>query len=511
MCTNSVVRIDGGIAFSVCTQTEDELKNNVYVYQKDELQNIYSCSTNIPMSFISKITDNELAFFCPDSAIEEGDEYYIYQILKIDIEEGSSAKIKEFNYNISEQSGEIISTIDSHDGLVYIFKKSAEKQDNIYSICVLDSDGNLREEYSVDISDFLYLELTSTYDSIYKMECLEENLIALQTINNRILILDIENNKIRFISAPDVLSAFPEGYKIAGYSDDVKQDIYFVNMYNDKLIRLDVGSKEFFECNIQSDLDEMHVSALNINSEGNILIKTAESFYISKNNKYSVCPESMFSLNEPETVDTEDSEVADRPAYELESIDEERYEKNGKYVEFYDMPENDAETIVCYSSLFQIMGTYYKIYEFFYDIPEYYENYEKQEESDTEQNAYEWIKVEEVSTLSFDDIIASTDYEMLFGQLRAKLTSIMGLEEYIKMILDNGCQVVYVKYCDKYTEEFNSRLPQGADGEHEEYWLFVLDSNNQYRVWDYTAFFMMFNFNEDMVSKEDIPDCLMPK
>lgn len=294
MCTNSVVRIDGGIAFSVCTQTEDELKNNVYVYQKDELQNIYSCSTNIPMSFISKITDNELAFFCPDSAIEEGDEYYIYQILKIDIEEGSSAKIKEFNYNISEQSGEIISTIDSHDGLVYIFKKSAEKQDNIYSICVLDSDGNLREEYSVDISNFLYLELTSTYDSIYKMKCLEENLIALQTINNRILILDIENNKIRFISAPDVLSAFPEGYKIAGYSDDVKQDIYFVNMYNDKLIRLDVGSKEFFECNIQSDLDEMHVSALNINSEGNILIKTAESFYISKNNKYSVCPESIF-------------------------------------------------------------------------------------------------------------------------------------------------------------------------------------------------------------------------
>lgn len=130
---------------------------------------------------------------------------------------------------------------------------------------------------------------------------------------------------------------------------------------------------------------------------------------------------------------------------------------------------------------------------------------------DTEQNAYEWIKVEEVSTLSFDDIIASTDYEMLFGQLRVKLTSIMGLDEYIEMILDNGCQVVYVKYCDKYTEEFNSRLPQGADGEQEEYWLFVLDSNNQYRVWDYTAFFMMFNFNEDMVSKEDIPDCLMPK
>lgn len=210
-------------------------------------------------------------------------------------------------------------------------------------------------------------------------------------------------------------------------------------------------------------------------------------------------------------MDTEDSEAADRPVYELESINEERYEKNGKYVEFYDMPENDAETIVCYSSLFSIMGTYYKIYEFFYEIPGYYKNYEQQEESDTEQNAYEWIKVEEVSTLSFDDIIAGTDYEMLFGQLRAKLTSIMGIEEYIKMILDNGCQVVCVKYCDKYTEEFNSHLPQGADGEHEEYWLFVLDSNNQYRVWDCTDIFMMFNFNEDVVSKEDIPDCLMPK
>lgn len=48
------------------------------------------------------------------------------------------------------------------------------------------------------------------------------------------------------------------------------------------------------------------------------------------------------------------------------------------------MPENDVETIVCYSSLFSIMGSYSKIYEFFYDIPGYYKNYEKQEESDTE-------------------------------------------------------------------------------------------------------------------------------
>lgn len=48
---------------------------------------------------------------------------------------------------------------------------------------------------------------------------------------------------------------------------------------------------------------------------------------------------------EPTPTDTPAPDTA--PEYVLESITEKRYEKDGSYIEFDDLPENDAETIVC--------------------------------------------------------------------------------------------------------------------------------------------------------------------
>lgn len=202
---------------------------------------------------------------------------------------------------------------------------------------------------------------------------------------------------------------------------------------------------------------------------------------------------------------TEINDPTDRPAYELEDITENRYERNGSFIEFYDLPENDAETIVCYDLLYMIAGKENKIFEFLYRLHESEQIELEQLESldetvgNTENSLYEWIKVNEVSTMSFDELTECDCYDKLFLPIRDKFRHDMEYDDYVKMILDNGCVVVSIKYSDKYTEEANSSGLQIADGEHEEYWLFVPDKNGQLRIFDYTRYYggFVFYFEDD--------------
>lgn len=178
----------------------------------------------------------------------------------------------------------------------------------------------------------------------------------------------------------------------------------------------------------------------------------------------------------PEPTPTDTPAPDTTPEYELESITEKRYEKNGSYIEFDDLPENDAETIVCNDLLTQITGP--------------------------EKSAEEWIKVEEVSTLSFEELTESESYEELFKSLRSRTSSNVEYDDYVKGILNNGCVVVCVEYSNKHTEEM--KLLQLSDGEHEEYWLFVPDENNQLKVLDNTRYYGLFNIYDGTM-----PDALI--
>lgn len=58
-----------------------------------------------------------------------------------------------------------------------------------------------------------------------------------------------------------------------------------------------------------------------------------------------------------------------------------------------------------------------------------------------------------------------------------------------------------------YAKEVADGLPQIADGEHEQHWLFVPDENEQLRVFNFTHIFAQFSFHLDA----EAPDVLKRK
>ena len=191
---------------------------------------------------------------------------------------------------------------------------------------------------------------------------------------------------------------------------------------------------------------------------------------------------------------TETSESYVRVPYELDSLTESYYEKNGSYIEFNDLPENDAETIACLRLLYSITGKSWTEcgYEYYY-VPEESSECREEIEEESWESICEWIKVEQVETMSLDSLAECDPRQELFAILKRQLYAGGTYEDYVQMLLDNGCVVVCVEYTDQYKAGYET--VQVGDGAHETHWLFVPDENGQLRVFDYTGIFGQFNMS----------------
>ncbi len=202
-------------------------------------------------------------------------------------------------------------------------------------------------------------------------------------------------------------------------------------------------------------------------------------------------------------VTTESSESYVRIPYEVESITESYYEKNGSYIEFNDLPENDAETIACLRLLYSITGKSWTEcgYEYYY-VPEEASEGSDETEEESWESICEWIKVGQVETMSLETLAECDPRQELFAILKRKLHAGGSYEDYVQMLLDNGCVVVCVEYTNKYKAGYETL--QVDDGAQEQHWLFVPDENGQLRVFDCTNIFAQFNLKPDA----EVPDVL---
>ena len=256
--------------------------NCLYCYTDGTLSRVYTWDSNIPMSYISKISEKELALFYPCSEAHDGEEFYVYRILRVHSGDHTGEEIAQFQYNITGGEGEIVPTVDYSNGLFHIFVKSVQGSGSSYSICALDADGEKTAEYSIDLEDFLYLEPVSSYDSVYRIRCLEGSFFVLQTLNSRIIIFEEAGGRLVQVEAPECLRAFPEGYKIAESCGGRPGEIYFVNMFQDNLIKFDTSSRQFTESTIEKGDDESYIKSVYINPDGNILVNMDGYFYTKK-------------------------------------------------------------------------------------------------------------------------------------------------------------------------------------------------------------------------------------
>ena len=208
----------------------------------------------------------------------------------------------------------------------------------------------------------------------------------------------------------------------------------------------------------------------------------------------SPLPEAKPSPQPDSEIPTESTESYVRIPYEVESITESYYEKNGSYIEFNDLPENDAETIACLRLLYSITGKSWTEcgYEYYY-VPEESSECREEIEEESWESICEWIKVEQVETMSLDSLAECDPRQELFAILKRQLYAGGTYEDYVQMLLDNGCVVVCVEYTDQYKAGYET--VQVGDGAHETHWLFVPDENGQLRVFDYTGIFGQFNMS----------------
>ncbi len=204
---------------------------------------------------------------------------------------------------------------------------------------------------------------------------------------------------------------------------------------------------------------------------------------------------------------TESSDSTNRIPYTIENITEKRYEKNGSYIEFQDFPENDAETIACLKLLYSILEENWHAcgYEY-YDVSEKYIENSADADIEISNTLYEWIKVDQVNTMSLEDLKACRLYDEFFVILKNRLYD-GDYDDYVQMLYENGCVVVNLKYTDKYKEGHETL--QTSDGEHDQYWLFVPDENDQLRAFSYTDIYYQFAFGHSYkVPDDEVPAAL---
>lgn len=290
LTTNSAVIIDGELLFTVCTLNNDSLSNQMYSYKNGDLSILYSWESDIPMSYVMKGNMGEVILFYPRLIDKSNEEYYEYNIEKIIIKDGSSSEIMHFEFNNTRQEGDIIPTCSYSSDVLYIYKKTVNGEESSYTICEYNLKGELQEEYYINIEDFLYIELTGAYDSVYKLYSYGDKYV-LQTLNNRIIIFEQKDSQLVRVTAPGCLTVFPEGYRIMEYSENNSSVIYFVNVFQTNIMKYDMRKNEFFELNSTENSGEFIVNYLGINSNEEILIKEEGKLNYRKENNFSIITE----------------------------------------------------------------------------------------------------------------------------------------------------------------------------------------------------------------------------
>ncbi len=197
--------------------------------------------------------------------------------------------------------------------------------------------------------------------------------------------------------------------------------------------------------------------------------------------------------------------------YELETITEPRYEHNGSYIEFEDMPQTDVETIACLERLYQITGEKYKFADFWHRNALSHSGYDdlQPEDNADKSSIYEYIIIKDVHEMSFPELtnLESTKLIWLFDSMRQEYMPDMRLDSYVRMILRNNCKVVSIEFDSKYKEDAVIGDPHVGDGTgNVVHWLFVPDTNGQMRAWDWDAVYGRFDMHSYVKDDSEIPE-----
>lgn len=183
----------------------------------------------------------------------------------------------------------------------------------------------------------------------------------------------------------------------------------------------------------------------------------------------------------------------------IEAIDKERYDSGDSYIEFQELPNTYAETLVANYYLNSVRDTKIKsnrIWANHMHIPE--QTPEQEPEYETVYNEYEtmyneskthynWIYIERIKELNFEEVKSLKEYDRLFKYWYELVESKLSYDDYVKAVLNSGCKIVMADYEDKYFDYMYKLGPQQLDGKHFVLWL-VAEEDGVLKLFENTYF-----------------------
>ncbi len=182
----------------------------------------------------------------------------------------------------------------------------------------------------------------------------------------------------------------------------------------------------------------------------------------------------------------------------IEAIDKERYDSVDSYIEFLELPNTYAETLVANYYLMSIRNEAIKQFSL---QSNFQKSFMPTEEDAAEYVVpYNWIKVEKVHELNFEELQSLEDYKDLFSAWHRDTKSKLDYDDYVKAILDSNCKIVEIKYTNKYFDFMIERSPQLPDGKFHDLWL-LGEEDGELRLFENTIFGNVFFISSDKANQ----------
>ena len=241
-----------------------------------EYEEIKFSETDTPLIFLTSSRDAIFRTYLTSIFTDEGEktEYCIDNIT-----DGSpSEHVIKTEYTRLKNGGgygEIMPFSCVRNDYIYTYSIKSEGTADTCFISQYTLDGRKLNSYPLDIeASFLYMEEVNDYDIVFGIDSIRDYFL-LGSLNNRICILKLNNNRLEMVDVPEELLGVATGGRLMDHSRSERESVYIIDYvashdtFTERLCVFNTGDQTFQFFDI--DIDEQ-LSIIQQDSKGNLIV-----------------------------------------------------------------------------------------------------------------------------------------------------------------------------------------------------------------------------------------------
>ena len=261
------------------TQQRQEIRqfsSSLHTRRQDNSQGIVIREME-PNSYVNLFATNHYLIIFEARIV---DVYFVYEVIKLNLYDGSESTILKKMFSMNENVGQGISDIFVCNNLIYVYRFKTDASGDEHSfIDVVEFCGHILQTYLLEINYFLYMTEVSDEDTIigiYK----QGDYFIITSIHNRIAIFRAQDEGLVVVDVPDSFTRIGGATLIGGFSPS--NNLTYFWDFNSTLYIFDLLSEQFFPTTLtiqQPPNDSLRVfqsdriTNIHRNSDGDILVQ----------------------------------------------------------------------------------------------------------------------------------------------------------------------------------------------------------------------------------------------